>query len=438
LAFLLLEAIVYFAAMSALFRMRERFGIGIFFCALGTMHFLETYLASVLYVTVPGGFVLSPGSIVLFSGKLVMLLLVYIREDAATVRQPIYGLLFGNFLMVALVGLIRFHVVSEVITNPAADFQFMHEMGGLMVWGTILLFIDSILIILLYERSAAWFGEWPTGRIIFSAAVVLTFDQIGFFSALWLFVGVPFKVLYGGWIAKMGAAAVYGVLAGLYLRWVETWKGRLPIKRSLLDVFDMLTYRQRYEALLQQSGRDALTGLPDRGSFDRDARRIIAEAWGRARPVSLIIIDIDHFKDINDQYGHAAGDEALRQIGRALSGAVRDSDHVYRVGGEEFIVVCDGLAHSAAILAGERLRLCVAGLQITGLGASVTGSVGIATAPDDGADLNTLFTSADARLYAAKSAGRNRVVGQRSFVPQAAVVPEGVIRRPTMERHFRA
>ena len=87
------EAIVYFAVLAGLFRARHRVGIGAFFCALGVMHFLETYLASVVYVPLPFGIVASPGSTVLFSGKLMLLLLVYIREDAVVVRQPIYGLL---------------------------------------------------------------------------------------------------------------------------------------------------------------------------------------------------------------------------------------------------------------------------------------------------------------------------------------------------------
>ncbi len=83
------QAIMYFAVLAGLFRARHRHGIGAFFCALGVMHFLETYLASVLYVPLPFGIVASPGSTVLFSGKLMLLLLVYIREDAVVVRQPI-------------------------------------------------------------------------------------------------------------------------------------------------------------------------------------------------------------------------------------------------------------------------------------------------------------------------------------------------------------
>src|SRR6202012_404534 len=109
------DALLYFAVLAGLFRARHRIGIGAFFCALGVMPFLETYLASTLYVGLPFGIVASPGSTVLFTGKLMMLLLVYIREDAVVVRQPIYGLLIGNLLLFAFAGLIRQHGADAVL-----------------------------------------------------------------------------------------------------------------------------------------------------------------------------------------------------------------------------------------------------------------------------------------------------------------------------------
>src|SRR5437762_3081334 len=139
----------------------------------------------------------------------------------------------------------------------------MREMGWLMLWGTLLLFIDSILIVLIYERAASWFGERIVPRILVSAAAVLTLDQLGFFTALHVFLGVPYTVLYGGWVAKMAAALVYGLLAVAYLRYVETQAVRPGERPRLSDVFDTLTYRKRYEALLEQSGRDSLTGVYD-------------------------------------------------------------------------------------------------------------------------------------------------------------------------------
>jgi diguanylate cyclase (GGDEF)-like protein len=408
---LVAEAVFYFVVMTALFRARRRFGIGLFFCALGTMHFLETYLAAILYIALPGDMAISPGSVILFSGKLAMLLLVYIREDAATVRQPIYGLLIGNFLMVGLVLLLRHHIALPTVSARSPDFAFMDEMGWLMVWGTTLLFFDCLFVVLLYERSAAWFGNRPTARFLLCMTTVLTFDQVGFFAALYFFLGFPLKAFLGGWLAKMAAAVFYSVAIGLYLRYGETAVGLAPRRRRLTDVFDMLTYRERYEALLRETGRDALTGLLDRGRFDRDAAALLAQSATRRRPMSLLVIDIDHFKHVNDLHGHAAGDEALRMIGRELHGAVREGDRVYRYGGEEFAVLCDGLPHSTAIIAGERLRLGVAALTIEGVGVPITASVGVASFPEDGASLPTLFATADARLYQAKRNGRDRVVG---------------------------
>jgi diguanylate cyclase (GGDEF)-like protein len=127
----------------------------------------------------------------------------------------------------------------------------------------------------------------------------------------------------------------------------------------------------------------------------------------------VLVVDIDHFKRINDRHGHAAGDEALRLIARELAGAVRDGDRVYRYGGEEFIVICDGLPHMAAVLAGERLRIGIGSLSANAGHGPITASVGVATGPEDGVDLASLFECADSRLYAAKSAGRDRVVGRR-------------------------
>src|SRR5882757_1958559 len=159
------DAVMYFTALATLLRARRRIGLGAFFCALGVMHFLETYLAGILYVSLPFGIVTSPGSTVLFTGKLMMLLLLYIREDAVVVRQPIYGLLFGNVLLFALAFVMRQHTMLFV-PGRAADFAFLDEMGALMVWGTAILFFDCIIIILLYERTRAWLGDRVFPRLL--------------------------------------------------------------------------------------------------------------------------------------------------------------------------------------------------------------------------------------------------------------------------------
>jgi diguanylate cyclase (GGDEF)-like protein len=177
-------------------------------------------------------------------------------------------------------------------------------------------------------------------------------------------------------------------------------------------VFDMLTYRERYEDLLARTGRDALTGAFDRGRLESLGRQSIDAAARDRRPISLLLIDIDHFKSFNNRFGHAAGDAVIKRIAREVTATVRASDLVFRFGGEEFVVICEGLESSPALALGERVRREIAA-SIESAGSRVTVSIGIATGGDETATYDSLFQIADLRLYQAKDAGRNCVIGER-------------------------
>jgi diguanylate cyclase (GGDEF)-like protein len=408
---LIADALIYFAVLAALFRARQRIGIGAFFCALGVMHFLETYLASILYVPLPFGIVASPGSAVLFTGKLMLLLLVYIREDAVVVRQPIYGLLIGNLLLLTLAALMRQHGAAALAADHLADFGFLDEMGALMIWGTLILFADCIMMILIYERARAWLGDRVLLRLALTGALVLSFDQLTFYAGLRFLTGAPLSVLFGGWAAKMVAVAIYSGLGTVYLRWVELPRRRKTRAPRIVDVFDLLTYRERYEDLVARSGRDALTGALDRGRLEFHGRKSVEEAALAGRPICLLIIDIDHFKSFNDRFGHAAGDVVLLRIARIVMATVSSDNSVFRYGGEEFVVIADNLPRAAALALGERIRRDIAS-HMDADGPLVTVSIGLAACADDASDYDGLFECADRRLYLAKSAGRNCVVGE--------------------------
>jgi diguanylate cyclase (GGDEF)-like protein len=405
-------AVLYFTALAALLRARRRIGLGAFFCALGVMHFLETYLASTIYVPLPYGIVASPGSTVLFTGKLMMLLMLYIREDAVIVRQPIYGLLLGNVLLFALAFVMRHHTLVALTGDRAADFGFLNEMGALMVWGTAILFFDCILIILLYERSRALLGNRTWARIALCGALVLSFDQVAFFVGLHMLTGAGLPVLIGGWIAKMGAVAVYSGMTALYLRYFE-WQFANRKTVRISDVFDTLTYRERYEDLLARTGCDALTGTLDRHSLETYGRRAVESAAAAGRPLALLLIDVDHFKAFNDRLGHAAGDKMLKRIAGEIMGAARLSDFTYRFGGEEFVVIADGISGGEALALGERIRRAIAAAPADDPAWMVTASIGIACCAKDASGYDKLFEIADKRLYEAKAAGRNKVIGER-------------------------
>lgn len=403
---LLAEACLYFGVMVTFFHLRERIGLGVFICALGAMHFLETYLASVFYVTLPFGIV-SPGSSVLFSGKLAMLLLLYIKEDAAKVRQPIYGLLLGNALMITLVLILTQHEIAPLPNGQQPDIGFIDQMGWLMVWGTTLLFFDAILMILLYERLGRYLRNKPFVRILTALVTVLTFDQAGFFTALYFVSDAPIEVFFGGWFAKMGAALIYSAMLCAYLFWIE--RNHVAAPRGLADVFETLTYRERYEALAEHVGRDGLTGLLHRGRFETDGRLQIKESLNGTKPLSLLLLDVDHFKSVNDRFGHAEGDRVLKSVAALLQQETGRRGVAYRIGGEEFAILSPHPYAIARLLA-ENIRNTVKATRHGG-SVEITISAGVATASAAAPDLDMLFALADQRLYLAKAQGRDRVVG---------------------------
>jgi diguanylate cyclase (GGDEF)-like protein len=384
------------------------------------MHFLETYLASIFYVSLPFGVITSPGSTVLFTGKLMLLLLLYMREDAQVVRQPIYGLLFGNVLVFALALLMRHHTLISLAPGRAADFGFLDEMGSLMVWGTAVLFFDCLLIIILYEQSRRWLGDRVSARMAVASALVLSFDQLAFFGGLHILTGAGFDVLIGGWAAKMAAVAFYSVLASLYLYYCEPSRSEGAAPR-LADVFETLTYRERYEDLLARTGFDALTGALDRGFLESRGRQVVEQAAADGRPISLLLIDVDHFKSFNDRFGHAAGDVALKRICRNISATVRTGDMLFRFGGEEFVVIAEGLFSEQSLALGERIRRRIAA-DADASTSRLTVSIGIANRAHDMPGYDEMFAAADRRLYQAKAAGRNCTFGDRVAAPGEATV----------------
>ncbi|MFB9952235.1 diguanylate cyclase [Rhizobium puerariae] len=410
LSLFLLEAVVYFTVMTAFLHFRRQLGLGVFLAALGVMHFMETYLAAVFYIELPFGTV-SPGSSVFFAGKLMMILLLYLKEDAATVRQPIYGLFLGNLLTVGIAQILQSHEVVALPAGRSVDMGFLNEMGWLMVWGTALLYIDAIGIILLYERLGRLLRGHLVLRFALSGAVVLTFDQVGFYSALSILFDAPASVFLGGWWAKLLAVAIYSLLFAAYLK-IEQIPRLTKSTREISDIFNDLTFRERYQALLARSGVDALTGLFDRSRLETDAPLLIRNCLDRGRGVSLVIVDADRFKEVNDRFGHLKGDEVLKEVAARLQAVLRPGDHLSRFGGEEFVLLLPSTGHDGALTFAERLRVEIRRAIVRPDGQHVTVSLGVATAPEDGLTLDALLGCADERLYRAKNDGRDNVHGR--------------------------
>jgi diguanylate cyclase (GGDEF)-like protein len=180
--------------------------------------------------------------------------------------------------------------------------------------------------------------------------------------------------------------------------------------------------RNMEAALRRLAHEDALTGLPNRrATLERFAEET-ARASRHQRNFALVVFDVDHFKHINDTYGHLIGDATLKHVAGQLNAQKRDVDIVGRIGGEEFVVLLGEERLNGAIVAANRLRERIAAskLRHQGRELSVSVSGGLAMYPADGTNWDQVFAAADRRLYAAKTGGRNRVATPREAVAATA------------------
>jgi diguanylate cyclase (GGDEF)-like protein len=177
---------------------------------------------------------------------------------------------------------------------------------------------------------------------------------------------------------------------------------------SSQDLLDDAFEREMYRSAL----RDGLTGVYNKRYFQERFEAEFRFATRHRAPLSLIMLDIDLFKTVNDTYGHLAGDRVLEQLAYRVQGTVRQEDVVARFGGEEFVIICRGTDQAQALALAERIRFAVAALEVAheGITLKVTVSIGVAGFPDLQATTpEQLIEAADSALYAAKNTGRNRV-----------------------------
>ena len=175
-----------------------------------------------------------------------------------------------------------------------------------------------------------------------------------------------------------------------------------------------LTNAHKYDAIRRQVVTDHLTRLYNRRYFMNRAGEEIEHSLRHQEALSILMIDIDHFKDFNDTYGHATGDRVLQTVAQAIRDSLRADDICARHGGEEFAVLLPDTPGEKAFFVADRVRRTLSGTRYTGLGllpdVNITISVGVATCPRDATDLDELMELADKALYRAKAAGRDQVI----------------------------
>lgn len=224
---------------------------------------------------------------------------------------------------------------------------------------------------------------------------------------------------FAGLYVVRALAAVAGLLGGGDV--ITNASGSL-IRAGILFVILIWNFCTLYLVLEREASTDALTGLFNRRATQDAGQAVLAATHAEGRPVSVLLMDLDRFKSVNDRFGHAMGDRVLQIFAAVMTKSVRRGDVIGRIGGEEFCVVlpdCDGVAARALA---ERLRIrCLEALaRVDGRPVGTTVSIGIATRRSGDAGFIALLKDADAALYAAKAAGRNRVTA----APDSVAAPQ--------------
>jgi diguanylate cyclase (GGDEF)-like protein len=298
-----------------------------------------------------------------------------------------------------------------------------------------------------FAISIPWLGWWPvalvgaqfgiyallkpliaaSARPEYPIAFVVVLAQVLIAVAVALTGGTESPVLIVFLLGVVGLPVRFGttrvVVAGLLLTEILIFAATLGANPSAFGVdptpalataaasFGLLAFTHALMRAESQKRSDSvvdtLTGLPNRRGLEERFEDLREESQRTGAPLALLLCDLDLFKSINDLHGHQRGDRVLLEVAEAISHCLRPTELVYRVGGEEFLVLVPGCDLEQAAAVAERVRAAVEAAQPGGL--SVTASVGVGTAAGDGIEFDELFRAADAALYEAKRGGRNRV-----------------------------
>ncbi|WP_233498644.1 diguanylate cyclase [Blastococcus sp. TF02A-26] len=344
--------------------------------------------------------------------------------------RPVAALTIAVLLMTgAVMGSVNL-LLADVI-RPAARPVYVATMVLLAVVSTALF---------LRPRISRWtiFGLVMLGDLIYLVVALSIQDPLRYATPLMmLFAAFVAAWFLDGWMFALHLLVTPVIVAVVLVGSYDNVPGlivQVCVDSGVLDLAaaGVFLLRRRIERLLaatqEQSLRDPLTGLSNRRHLEEQAARVWRQARRDGVRVTAMVLDLDHFKQLNDTHGHAAGDAVLRAVSQALATTVRPQDVLARLGGEELAVLgMVGDAGEAHRLA-ERLRAAVAGAR-TETGQAVTASIGIAVArPVDGEDpvdsLWRLLDGADAAMYQAKQAGRDRVVAVLTPRPRPAPAVE--------------
>lgn len=322
---------------------------------------------------------------------------------------PLWVLLALNFFVMPHLAYLQARRAADPVRAEvrqtlvdSASFGFWSGMLGLPDWLVFIFLVGGLL------NPTAFRGRRGLAQGAAAYALALC---VG-----WGLAGFVYRPETSPTVTLLAVAALlyYLITFGLatYQRSVNLHRAREAVRNRELELKAQLEEISRLQdQLREQALRDPLTSLYNRRYFEPTLARELSRCLRDEEPLSVIMVDIDHFKAVNDRYGHPAGDYVLRQLAQTLVQGIRGADVVARLGGEEFALILPGIDAAAAVERAEMLRVSWMGaaLSFEGQPVASTISLGLVTAPADGLDADELLRHADAALYGAKREGRNRV-----------------------------
>jgi len=320
------------------------------------------------------------------------------------------------------------------ILLPGADLR--SELGTAVVVGVAAVIV-VVLIMGPFDRNPLWaFVLYDVAAIVL-ITLGIYFDGRGASPfALFYVLATAYGFYYFSW--RVGAALMaflavaYGVVQAVLAspdalqRWLFTVVTLVMI--GAMIGFIRRRMQDLWKRLLAAAHTDALTGIPNRGAFEDVFQSELERTRRTERVLSLLVGDLDHFKQVNDNHGHAQGDEVLRAAASALRENKRQSDTLARIGGEEFALLMPETRADEALVGAERLRVAVRE-RLMRTDTPTTISFGIASFPTDGGSPDGLMTAADRALYIAKELGRDRCVRYSAEVDATLREAVGIDRR---------
>lgn len=289
--------------------------------------------------------------------------------------------------------------------------------------------ITAVLALIMLVNNTV-FGVWYPEPKIRIACNFLLFALVHIVCARALFVQIaqPLRTAYWLAAASVSVIAILALVRVVSILFspadsvrMFTANGVNPgvfffaslAQMSMSFAFMLLINYTLANELKELAATDGLTGIMNRRTIEVEAMRQLAQVQRSGDNVAIMMIDVDHFKQINDRHGHPAGDEVLRRLAHLMQSVVRGTDYIARYGGEEFCILLPATGEKQAAALAERLRRLYSELRVDWNGHSIqsTISIGVADSRQAGSDLETLIKAVDTALYQAKHRGRNRVVG---------------------------